>query len=786
MFPVRTLALCAALFTSASAPASEPDLVPARWTARWIHPPGVDLQDYGVYHFRRAFELPERPARFVVHVSADNRYELYVNGARVSWGPARGDFFHWRYESVDLASHLRAGRNVLAVVVWNFSDDAPMAQMTFRTGLVVQGDGPAEQGVDTGESWRVCRNPAYAPLRFPSPRHQYFVSGSGEQVDGREYPWGWEQPEFDDTSWTFALAGDPAAPRLARDAHSRWMLVPRPIPPMEETPQRLAAVRRADGVVPPDGFPAEPASLSVPARTRAQLLLDQGHLTTAFPELVVSGGRGASLELEYTEALWEPGSRRKGHRDVIAGKEVEGNRDRFVADGGRSRIYRPLFWRCYRYVQLTIETGDEPLVLEDVRGVFTAYPFERRARFTGGGPELATILEVGWRSARLCAHETYMDTPYWEQLQYVGDTRIQALVSYYVSGDGRLARNAIQQINATRTADGLTYSRAPSAHPQYIPPFSLWWIGMVHDYWRYQDDPEFVRAMLPGVRAVLTWFAEHAQPNGSLGPLPWWNYVDWVPAWSNGVPPGAAQGSSAPLDLQWLLALDWAAELEETLGLESVAARHRMRAVQLRATVRELYWDESRHLFSDTPERTHFSQHANALAVLAGLTRGAEARRLLERVANDASLAPASIYFRHYVDLAFREAGLGGGYLARLDPWRRMLADGLTTWAETDVQPRSDCHAWGASPNVEVFRTLLGIEPAAPGYRRVRVAPQPGELPVLSGVVPHPRGEIRVALERRGEVWHAEVTLPSDTDGDFVWGGEVRPLRPGVNRLEPD
>ena len=50
-------------------------------------------------------------------------------------------------------------------------------------------------------------------------------------------------------------------------------------------------------------------------------------------------------------------------------------------------------------------------------------------------------------------------------------------------------------------------SRAPTRQQQYIPPFSLWWIGMVHDYWRYVDDPEFVREMLPGVRAVLGFFA---------------------------------------------------------------------------------------------------------------------------------------------------------------------------------------------------------------------------------------------------------------------------------------
>ncbi len=90
-----------------------------------------------------------------------------------------------------------------------------------------------------------------------------------------------------------------------------------------------------------------------------------------------------------------------------------------------------------------------------------------------------------------------MDRPHSEQLQYVGDTRIQALVSIYMSGDARLARSAIEQLDASRTAEGATFSRAPSWLPQYIPPFSLFWIAMVHDCWRYVGDEEFVPRCRP-------------------------------------------------------------------------------------------------------------------------------------------------------------------------------------------------------------------------------------------------------------------------------------------------
>ena len=126
-----------------AAAAAESDLVARVWSAQWIAAPGAPANSYGVYHFRRTIDLPARPERFVVHVSADNRYQLFVNGTRVSSGPARGDLFHWRYETLDVAAHLNTGRNVLAAVVWNFGEAAPEAQITLQTGFVLQGDGAA-------------------------------------------------------------------------------------------------------------------------------------------------------------------------------------------------------------------------------------------------------------------------------------------------------------------------------------------------------------------------------------------------------------------------------------------------------------------------------------------------------------------------------------------------------------------------------------------------------------------------------------------------------------------
>ncbi len=770
------------------------------WQAKWIALPGASDQSYGVYHFRKSFELSTRPEHFWIHVSGDNRYQLFVNGTRVAWGPARGDLTHWRYETVDLGSHLHAGRNVLAAVVWNDGSYRATAQTTNRTGFILQGSKEAGAAANTDHSWKAFEDKAYRPQPLPSGQATgYYALAANEHMDGHSYPWGWESVEYSDNGWAPAEELTRGALRDEQDAPNRWMLVQSEIPLEEQKLERFASVRRAARIAVSNEFLQGSSSVHIPAHSSIKLLLDQSYLTTAYPEMQISGGSDAVIDLRYAETLFISRSAHgevvKGNRNVIEGKQFFGPFDTFVADGGLHRLYRPLFWRTYRYLELDIKTSDAALELEDLHGIFTGYPFERKAAFSTSdrvtNAELQRILDTGWRTARLCAHETYMDCPFYEQLQYGGDARIQMLVSLYMTGDGRLMKNGIGLLNSSRTAEGATLSRAPSYLQQYIPPFSLWWVGTVHDYWMYVDDSPFVKEMLPGVHAILEFYARYQKKHGSLRHMPWWNFVDWVKEWPSGVPPANADGSSSALDLQLLLAYGWAADLEKALGSQALANEYRGAADRLKATILALDWDEKAGLFADQPTHQSYSQQVNTLAVLAHVGSESQRRRVVETVivppaagSRTRALAQSSIYFRAYTNAALRETGLGDRYLDMLGPWREMLANGLTTWAEWNgPDSRSDCHAWGASPNFELLRTVAGIDSLEPGFKRVQVAPNPGQLERIDARMPHPKGFIEVKLNRRGQRLSAEVDLPAQVSGEFVWAGEHRPMHPGKNQL---
>lgn len=784
------------------------DLKTDAWNARWISVPGTGPQDYGVYYFRKDVDLAAIPADYVVHVTGDNRYKLYVNGTLVSLGPAKGDATHWNYETVDIAPWLKAGKNVIAALVFHEGREKPDSQVSVAAGFLLQGEGNA-RALFTDRTWKCLSDKAYQPLRVSVTG--YYVAGPGEQVDMRESIRGWNTAAVDPQDWLDAVQGPAGEPKDYNNPNQGegHNLRPSTLPQMERTPKRLVSVRKAEGVKVPAGFLEGRSVLKVPAHTKAELLLDQEELTNAYFNLGFSGGRDATVSVAYAEALYIPAptpepspeelaripaeyrrmarmprTEGKGNRNEVDGKIFIGREDRIISDGSESQSFTTLSWRTYRYVRLQVETADEPLTIDRIDGTFTGYPFTWDASIDTDRQELKDILEIGWRTARLCAVETYMDCPYYEQLQYLGDTRIQALVTLYNSADDRLVKNFLYLADISRSADGITKSRYPTTIPQHIQPYALSYIYALHDYMMYGKDVDFVMDLLPGAEQIIHYFQRYRLPDGRVKNLPGWNFSDWVndsPDWNYGAPLKGADGCSINMDMQLLLAYQMMADMEEVRGNTWQAGEYRKEAEKLAASVKKAYWNPARGLFADRAEQDHYSQHGNALAILCGIVD--DPRALAEKLLTDKSLNQCTIYYKFYLHEAYVKAGLGNEYLNWLDTWRENIAMGLTTWGEDAnvFGTRSDCHAWGASPNIELFRTVLGIDSDAVAFRRVRIEPHLGDLKEIGGTMPHPSGEISVHYQVKGKKLQAEITLPAGVEGQFVWKGERHLLQGGKN-----
>ena len=764
------------------------ELLSKPWTAKWISYPDNSNSQYGVYLFRKEISINTKPDKFIIHVSADNRYKLYINGVYVCNGPARSHLFKWNFESIDISSYLHSGKNIISSIVWNFAEHRPLAQISGHTGLIIQGNSKDEYLINTDASWVVFKDIAYMPL--PVNIKQYYAAGAGEEFNCEKHPWDWMDNDFNAAGWKRAQVvetGKPVGCMGEWGDPSLHLLSQREIPLMEEKEQRFFKVRRSDITNIQAGFLMGKTPITISANSKVKLLIDQNVLTTAYPVLNFSKGGKSTIKLIYAESLFDSIGN-KGNRNDIENKQITGNSDVIICDGENNRIFQTLWWRTFRYIEIEIETKNEPLTLNDFYSIFSAYPLEEKASFHCDNPQLKDIWNVGWRTQRLCANETFFDCPYYEQLQYIGDARIQALVSTYVSGDSRLAKNAISVLHDSQLPIGITQSRFPSNQTQIIPTFSLVWVTMVYDYWMLNDDSDFVKSMIPGMQETLNWFRNRIDSNGMLGPVEWWDFVDWVysKGWDNGNPPAAHNGNSSILSLQYVYTLEKAADVFEAYKMSDIAVEYRNLANKIKNAVFDKCFDSNKGLIADSPEKNSFSQHANVLAILTNtFPKKTDKAKIISALLNDRDLAQCTLYFKFYLFEALEKAGQADQFTAALTPWGKMVDTGLTTFAETPDPARSDCHAWSASPVYYFLSLVSGIKPASSGFKSVRIEPNFGSLKNIDASMPHKLGTIRVKLQKDNKnSLSGEITLPIHLGGVFIWNGVQRQLKGGVNNID--
>jgi len=764
-----------------------PALLKSNWSANWIAAPNSPSKEYGVYHFRKSFSVNVIPNSFVVNVSADNRYRLFVNGKAVCSGPARGDLYNWYYETIDIAPFLVKGNNTIAALVWNMGVLAPVAQISNQTAFLLEGNGDTEKTINSNKSWKVLKDEAYLPCSTNNAEklRTYMVVGPGDSVVASKYPWGWEQTNYNDAAWLNAkVIASPASVGYGTD--NLWTLKPSIIPQMFERKQSINLLRKINGELVNTSFAAGNAAIKkAGTHSTISLLFDQSFNTVAYPTLVVSGGKDAEIKITYAEALFDKNGT-KGNRSVIEGKNIMGNYDVFVADGSSNRTFRPLWFRTYRYIQIDITVKEDPIEINDFYGMATGYPFEVKANFTSNDASLKEIWDIGWRTAQSCAGETYFDCPYYEQLQYEGDTRIQSLISLYVTGDDRLMRKAILDFYHSRVPEGLTQGRYPSSRLQVIPTFSLFWVSMVYDYWMHRKDDAFIEEFIVPITGVLDWYEKKIdQEKKMLGPMKWWSFVDWNLSFENGVADGATDGNSAVITLQYVATLEQAAKLFKQFGKLEQAKHYQVLASQLKAATYAQCFDARKNLMANTPEKKAYSQHSSIMGVLTGAVPTSQEKMVMQNVLKDTSLSQATFYYRFYLNQALKKAGMANSYYAELKPWRDMIANGLTTFAENPDPTRSDCHAWSASPNYDYFATICGIIPTQPGFTAVKIEPALGELTHVKANMPHPSGTIAVEFTKTNNNGvEASIELPTKVGGVFIWNGKTFILHAGAQKIK--
>jgi hypothetical protein len=418
----------------------------------------------------------------------------------------------------------------------------------------------------------------------------------------------------------------------------------------------------------------------------------------------------------------------------------------------------------------------------------TTYPQTLKVKFETSDPDTAKLLEVSWRTLQNCAHETYEDCPYYEQLNYIADTRLQALCSMALAGETGLAKRSIRLFRDSLRPDGLVHSRVPCTEPQLIPYFALIWVLMVLDYWKWTGpiERDFVRSCLFAVDGVLGWFKDRLKPDGFVGKVPDWNMVDSCEGWPGGAPPALLAGNSTYLTSLFALALKAGARLHREAGEPKDSRRwDAIRRVVVPAVGRKA-WSAKEGLFLEGAGRTRdrFSQHSQVMAILAGSASVGQQRRIMDRLTRDPGLHQMKFMQSYYLARALEATGhYGEFWTSVLAPWREMLGKRLTTWAEYPDPGRSDCHAWGSWIAADFTTTVLGIGPGRPGFKEILVAPRTGGLDWASGEAPTPHGPVGVEwMKRRDGRVAGKVRTPRGIPAVLLIPGRapIRSIRGGL------
>ncbi|KAL5044108.1 hypothetical protein BDW71DRAFT_209710 [Aspergillus fruticulosus] len=738
--------------------------------------------------FRKRFTVPASISSntlIPIHVSADTRYILFINGKRILFGPAKSYLHEYNYETIDISPFLIPGRkNVLAAKVLRYSPvkEGNMGMTRAGIGGFILHDHSGLLGISTteGSGWKCLPDES---VRILSSSEWNRALGPAfmqinEEVNGTLAERGWLDGDYDDSAWLDAKRSSMKTPMLP--ILEPWRLVPRPIPLFPEVEGHFSNIINPESepsgldlegswrrLIRSDGSGIEKIS----PNTRATVILENESLITAFLELKFRGGAGSTIAIRCAECFEypppdgnpNPFARKKGNRADTTGILV-GPEDLYTiscnSTAEQEWTYEPFWFRTFRYIQLTLSTHSQPLQITSLNYRRTHYPLPITTTLINIPSIESKKWTISLTTLLNCMQETYTDCPFYEQNQFAFDSRLQMLYSYQLSSDDRLARKTINEFHASRRgSDGLVETHFPTPFPGVnIPIFSLSWVLMVWDYVMYAVDTEankgFVKRYLGGIDLVLNYFDSRVSKtySGMVGRLgdedsvndDVWAFVDWTAEWSVlgpggdfkhlAVPPAYRRtGVASYNSLFYAYVLNKAAEVCEFVGRLGLADEYRTRAGSVNEAVMRHCLRTDKHgqeILVDGPDSpsTERSQHVAVFAVLSGAITGFRAKALLRRALHPDTregYVKASYAQSFYVIAAAMQIGLYDELRGTLvQPWTEMVDLNLTTWAESAAMPRSDCHGWSCVPIYDVVANVVGLRPAAPGYGRVRFEPR--------------------------------------------------------------
>ena len=480
------------------------------WHADWIKRPTTEVLDTpaafatqtntGIWAYKDEYTYVRKVAtlgssriiRARAYVSADQQYELYVNGSMAAKGEAYSFPDSQYYETTDITHLLKAGMPNAFGIIYNWQgpgkgrpEGTPgvIARIT-----VLHADGTIDV-ITTDGTWKVLpgawtpgvqRNEEGDPVDYT------------ENINGPAEPIGWDEAGYRPVGWQRAQ-----------------VIGPHPIAPWTH----LVSVRTRIVYQPVH-------AVSVTRLPSGAVVADFGKIYAAIPSVTFRHGRHGRLVTMHAGYLLD----RSGAVSTTMGTQHTNMAYSYVERGGGSETFRPFDYLGFRYLQ--IDDPGEHLTTKDIVALtrHDAVPDVDAGTFTSSSKTLDAVFALGRRSALYTMQEQFVDTPTREKGPWLRDGANESETAMDAFGDTNLTRKDLlefAQSQARYWPNGAINKIYPTAlGAQEIPQATAYYPEWVWQYWIHTGDRPLLSELYPVVVNVADFFASYIGANGLIGTVP--------------------------------------------------------------------------------------------------------------------------------------------------------------------------------------------------------------------------------------------------------------------------
>lgn len=732
-------------------------------TAHWIWDSGPDNPLNYYLLIRKTFELQQIPTEAEAFISAFAFADVYINGKLVDRFPTNCDPEFQVYEKFDLSGYFKKGTNTISALVYNFGTGMHH-RINGRGGFFFQAKLTLGESkvlaLNSDNSWRVKKAEAWDNQTEMRSSDAHLI-GFIEKYDARNMPEGWNENAFDHTKWQAArmLGIPPMAP------WNKIVVVERP-PLFHENvyPVRHWFVGN-------------------------KIVYDFGKEITGNPviELFPKNG-GVAFEMGTAERLL-PDS-------TILYKERVNYTDYYTAKKGM-QTWSPVTWRGFRYLSVT---ASDSIIFKTVSAINRHYNYTNEGSFECSDQLLNKIFETGLFTLKLCGQDTYMDTPWREQTQYIaGDSRYLQKYAYYpfgLSSEFLMHYNILSGAWSQRwSPEGAIRSRYPTDYllgegtSVYLFDYELEYVIMLGEYYQYFGKKDALKQVYPNLKKLMTYFEKFiGKEHGLLSKIPGWIVLDHPDTY-----PMDLKDEITAMNCLYYEALKQAAIIAKTINNDAQQAiQWSKQADVLKSNIRKWLWSPEKKLFLDSYGSGKCNQQTQVYAMLYGLVEPNELAFMQEAVA--AMNRSSEQSFSYYLLYSMFDAKPQWSLDFIRNNWGTQMKTPLFngSWHEnwdianfsSDLMTTS--HAWCSGPTALLPQKVLGVEPTSAGWQTFSVKPNFCDLKWAKGIVPTPYGSITVDWENNTEgVFKLYVLVPDKTTSKVSVPGND-PTKIKINNLAFD